>query len=107
MGESPQSQQGLDEANALRPMPSAALPLINIGCGKDQTVNELATSVPDVVGYQGEIAWDTKKPDGTPRKLLDISRLKALGWSPKIAMETGIRSTCKSYTNRLSFSNDL
>ncbi|MEA3385466.1 MAG: GDP-L-fucose synthase [Thermodesulfobacteriota bacterium] len=68
-------------------------PLINIGCGEDITVRELSQLVAKVVGFEGVIVWDTSKPDGTPRKLLDVSRLKALGWQSKIGLEAGIKST--------------
>lgn len=68
-------------------------PLINIGCGEDVTIRELSGSVAAVVGFEGEVLWDTTKPDGTPRKLLDVSRLKALGWAPKIGLGAGIEST--------------
>jgi GDP-L-fucose synthase len=67
--------------------------LINIGCGHDITVRELAELVARVVGFNGEIAWDTSKPDGTPRKLLDVAKLSKLGWRAKIPLEEGIRST--------------
>lgn len=68
----------------------SAAPLINIGCGEDLTIAELANTVKDVVGFRGEIVWDTTKPDGTPRKLLDVSRLTALGWRPSVALRDGI-----------------
>lgn len=68
-------------------------PLINIGCGEDITIRELSQLVAKVVGFEGGIVWDTSKPDGTPRKLLDVSRLKALGWQSKIGLEAGIKST--------------
>lgn len=70
---------------------------INIGPGEDVSIKELAELLADVVGYKGEIEWDTSKPDGAPRKLLDSSRLKALGWRPKIGLEEGIRSTYEWY----------
>ncbi|MEU6853681.1 GDP-L-fucose synthase [Actinacidiphila alni] len=63
---------------------------VNVGCGEDLTIRELAETVRDVVGYRGTIGWDTTKPDGTPRKLLDVSRLQALGWRPEIALKDGI-----------------
>lgn len=66
---------------------------INVGTGEDQSIREIAELVAKVVGYDGEIEWDTSKPDGTPRKLLDVSRLKALGWSPTISLEDGLRDT--------------
>ena len=64
-----------------------------IGCGEDVTIRELSELVAAVVGFEGEVLWDTTKPDGTPRKLLDVSRLKALGWAPKIGLGAGIEST--------------
>ncbi|NUS17296.1 MAG: GDP-L-fucose synthase [Streptomyces sp.] len=63
---------------------------VNVGCGADLTIRDLAETVRDVVGYRGRIGWDTAKPDGTPRKLLDVSRLFALGWRPRIALRDGI-----------------
>nr|WP_079189524.1 GDP-L-fucose synthase [Actinacidiphila paucisporea] len=63
---------------------------VNVGCGEDLTIRELAETVADVVGYRGRIGWDTAKPDGTPRKLLDVSRLFALGWRPRIALRDGV-----------------
>jgi GDP-L-fucose synthase len=65
--------------------------LINIGYGSDVTIKQLAETVQRVVGYSGGITWDTSKPDGTPRKLMDSSRLFALGWKPQVDLETGIR----------------
>ena len=64
---------------------------INIGVGQDLTIKELAELVRSAIGYEGEITWDTSQPDGTPRKLLDISRIRALGWQPRIDLERGIR----------------
>lgn len=66
---------------------------INVGVGKDVSIRELAELVADVVGFEGEILQDTSKPDGTPRKLLDVSRLESLGWSPRIGLRQGIAST--------------
>ncbi|MFY0651220.1 MAG: GDP-L-fucose synthase [Cyclobacteriaceae bacterium] len=66
---------------------------INVGYGKDITIRELAMLIKRVVGFQGEIKFDTNKPDGTPRKLMDSSKLRNMGWSPKIALESGIQST--------------
>ena len=70
---------------------------INIGVGKDLSIKELAELIQKVVGFQGAIQWDSSKPDGTPRKLLDVSRVKALGWEPTIKLEDGIASTYKWY----------
>lgn len=66
--------------------------LVNIGCGEDISIKDLALLVKDVVNYKGNLVFDTSKPDGTPRKLLDISKLKKLGWSPKITLKEGIAS---------------
>ncbi|MFG2299929.1 GDP-L-fucose synthase family protein [Actinacidiphila glaucinigra] len=66
---------------------------VNIGCGDDLTIRELAETVREVTGYEGAVAWDTSKPDGTPRKLLDVSRLSALGWKPQIPLRDGIAAT--------------
>jgi GDP-L-fucose synthase len=67
--------------------------IINVGCGEDVTIAELAGIVRDVVGFDGEIVLDRSKPDGTPRKLLDVSKMTGLGWKPRIALRDGIRST--------------
>lgn len=72
-------------------------PLINIGRGEDYTIEELANRVREVVGFRGDIRWDPGKPDGAPRKLLDVSRMKGLGWSPRIALEAGIRSAYQEF----------
>ena len=66
---------------------------INVGTGQDITIRELAELVCDVVGYDGELAWDASKSDGTPRKLLDISRLTAYGWRPTVPLREGVAST--------------
>jgi GDP-L-fucose synthase len=70
---------------------------VNVGTGSDVTIRELATLVASAVGYTGEIAWDTSKPDGTPRKLLDVSRLAGVGWSASIGLEDGIGRTVQWY----------
>ena len=70
---------------------------INVGTGEDQSIREIAELVAKVVGYEGEIAWDTSKPDGMPRKLLDVQRLKALGWRPTTSLEDGLRETVAWY----------
>lgn len=66
---------------------------LNIGTGEDLTIKDLATLIATESGFQGEIAWDSTKPDGTPRKVLDVTKLKSLGWSPKISLQEGIAST--------------
>jgi GDP-L-fucose synthase len=70
---------------------------INIGIGNDITIHELALLIKQIVGYSGEIVWDTSKPDGTPRKLLDVSKLKALGWQAKTNLEDGLQQTYTWY----------
>ena len=67
--------------------------IINIGTGKDITIHELAEKTACIVGFSGRITFDPTKPDGTPRKLLDVSRIQALGWKPKTGLEEGIRRT--------------
>ena len=67
--------------------------IINVGCGEDISIRELAELVCDVVGFGGELAWDATKPDGTPRKLLDISKIRALDWKPAIPLREGIQRT--------------
>ncbi len=71
--------------------------IVNIGTGEDLEIRELATLVRDVVGYEGTIRWDVSKPDGTPRKLLDVSRLHALGWRHSIGLRDGIERTYADY----------
>ena len=72
---------------------------VNVGWGRDETIAELADTIRRVVGFEGALRFDTSKPDGTPRKLLDTTRLTELGWSPKIGLETGIRSTYEWFLN--------
>jgi GDP-L-fucose synthase len=67
--------------------------IINIGVGRDVSIKDLAETIKEEVGYTGEIRWDASKPDGTPRKLLDVSKLKALGWEPSISLDEGIKKT--------------
>ena len=71
--------------------------LLNVGTGSDLTIRELAALVQRVVGHEGEVHWDRTKPDGTPRKLLDVSRIEALGWQPAIPLEEGLRMTYDWY----------
>jgi GDP-L-fucose synthase len=67
--------------------------IINVGCGEDIPIRELAELICDIVGFEGQLAWDETKPDGTPRKLLDVTRLQNLGWRPTIALRDGITQT--------------
>jgi GDP-L-fucose synthase len=77
-------------------------PLINVGCGADVSISELATLVGRIVGFQGSVVFDRSKPDGTPRKLLDVTRLSSLGWKPRIRLEDGIRDTYDWYRASVS-----
>ncbi len=76
--------------------------IINIGCGEDVTIRELAETVCDVLGFEGELAFDTSKPDGTPRKLLDMSKLFGMGWRPRIPLREGIRGAYEFFLNSVN-----
>jgi len=79
---------------------------LNIGTGKDLTISELASVISDIVGFKGEIEYDTSKPDGTPRKLMDVSRINQLGWKYKTELRDGIKKTYKWYlSNKLQIKN--
>ena len=75
-------------------------PLINIGCGEDLTIRSLVELVKSVVGFEGDIVWDGSKPDGTPRKLLDVSRLTALGWRAKMPLREGIALAYRDFLGK-------
>jgi GDP-L-fucose synthase len=75
---------------------------INVGYGSDVIIRELANIVAGVVGFHGEIVWDASKPDGTPRKLMDSSRLLALGWRPEVDLDTGIRLAYEDFLQRMN-----
>lgn len=77
---------------------------INVGTGTEVSIRQLAEIIRGLVGFEGAIEWDSSKPDGTPRKLLDVSRIKALGWKPTISLEDGIQSTYEWYKVHLSSS---
>ena len=89
-----------DRAPEPDPSASARVSHINIGVGTDLTIRELAEIVSSVVGYKGQTVWDASKPDGTPRKLLDVSRLKRTGWVPRIPLAEGIHSTYRWYLGK-------
>ncbi len=81
---------------------------INIGVGKDQTIREIAQIIKEVIGFNGEIVWDTTKPDGTPRKLLEISKLKTLGFEPEFNLKEGVAKTYKWFLEQIELkSSDL
>jgi GDP-L-fucose synthase len=70
---------------------------INVGTGEDITIKELAHTISDVVGFMGDVEWDTIKPNGTPRKVLNVDKIKSLGWEPKIGLREGIEKTYEWY----------
>jgi len=76
---------------------------INVGSGQEISIRDLAEMVARIVGYQGEIMWDKSKPDGTPRKVMDSSRLAALGWKPQVDLETGIRLAYQDFLKNYCF----
>ena len=75
---------------------------LNVGCGRDHSIREMAEIVRGLVGFEGEVLWDESKPDGMPRKLLDVSRLSTLGWSPRIGLAEGIRHAYEVYMSGVS-----
>ncbi|KAL2465710.1 putative GDP-L-fucose synthase 2 [Abeliophyllum distichum] len=75
---------------------------VNVGSGKEVSIKELTELVKEVVGYEGEIVWDSSKPDGTPRKLMDSSKLEGLGWEPKISLKDGLMDTYRWYLENVS-----
>ena len=82
------------------PDPRDPVQHLNLGTGIDLSIRDLAALVARTVGFEGEIAWDTSKPDGTPRKLLDVSRLAALGWTARIPLEEGLRNTVAEFVQQ-------
>jgi GDP-L-fucose synthase len=80
----------------------AQAPLINVGAGEDQSIAELAALVAEVIGYRGEFVYDSAKPDGTPRKLLDVSRLAALGWKAQTPLRQGISIAYQDFQRRFA-----
>ncbi|MFZ9568096.1 MAG: NAD-dependent epimerase/dehydratase family protein, partial [Vulcanococcus sp.] len=77
------------------------LPFLNVGTGVDLTIRELAEAVAQATGFQGEIVWDSSKPDGTPKKQLDVSRLAQLGWRARIPLAEGLTSTVALFRQQL------
>jgi GDP-L-fucose synthase len=74
---------------------------LNVGCGTDVTIRELAETIARVVQFEGRIEWDLSKPDGTPQKLLDTSRINQLGWLPTVSLEVGIRDTYSWFVDKV------
>jgi len=83
------------------------LQFLNVGTGTDLPIRDLASLVADAVGFRGTLNWDTSKPDGTPRKLLDVGRLKALGWSAMISLEEGLQATVNDFVQRQSSGQEV
>jgi GDP-L-fucose synthase len=75
---------------------------VNVGCGEDVSIRELAELICEVVGYEGELAFDPSKPDGMPRKLLDVTRLRELGWAPRIALRDGVAQAYRWYVEHVA-----
>ena len=71
--------------------------IINVGSGVDYSIKELADIIKDIVEFEGEVKWDTDKPDGMMKKLLDVSKLENLGWKPKTSLESGVKTTYEYY----------
>jgi len=74
---------------------------INVGTGEDVTIGELSDIIADIVGFRGKTIWDTNKPNGTPRKVLNVDKIKSLSWEPKIALKEGIKSTYEWYKDHV------
>ena len=83
----------LDDARFGKQINDWRYPLLNIGCGEDQTITELARIVAETIGFSGELRYDASRPDGTPQKRLDISRIRLLGWRPRVGLREGIAAT--------------
>jgi GDP-L-fucose synthase len=73
---------------------------VNVGTGEDQSIKEIAELVAKAVGFRGSTEWDTTKPDGTPRKLLDISKIRAFGWKPKVSLEEGLELAVSEFKSK-------
>jgi len=96
---------GLPDERFAKIVRPSILPLINVGAGKEITIRNLAELVAQVVGFSGELVFDTTKPDGMPQKLLDVSRLAALGWQPKYSLRRGIELTYGDFTTNVAASS--
>jgi GDP-L-fucose synthase len=74
--------------------------IVNVGCGEDQTIKVLAETISEVVGYSGSLVFDSSRPDGTPQKMLDISKIRVLGWTPEITLKNGLKQVYQWYTEQ-------
>jgi GDP-L-fucose synthase len=88
---------GLDDHRYSSLINGEKRPTINIGCGEDLTIRDLAELIAGIIGYRGKIVWDCTKPDGVRQKLLDVSKMRELGWKPSISLENGIKATYEAY----------
>jgi len=92
-----------EELDSLARASSTQYPyLFNVGCGEDLTIRQLAELVAEVVGFQGRLSFDTSKPDGTPRKLLDVNRLARLGWKPRVPLSEGLRLAYRDFLQKVA-----
>jgi GDP-L-fucose synthase len=82
---------------SLKTLLANQLPVINVGRGEDQTIRALAEKIAALTSFAGEIVWDATKPDGAPRKLLEVSRMRALGWSARTSLDVGLRQTLEAF----------
>ena len=87
----------LDAKNTPKDKGDSPLPFLNVGTGYDISIKDLAILIADLMSYKGRILWDSTKPDGTPKKQLDVSRINTLGWHSKITLVEGLRQTIKLY----------
>jgi len=96
----------LDDARFAPLTEPAICPMINVGTGIDLTIRELAQSIAQVVGFGGTFVYDRSKPDGTPRKVLDVSRIRALGWAPRVSLQEGIGLAYRDFLERVAIVQD-
>ena len=96
----------LDEARFARLTEPAVCPIVNVGTGTDLTIRELAQTIAQVVGFGGTFVYDRSKPDGTPRKVLDVSRIRALGWTPRVSLQEGIAFAYRDFLERVAAVQD-
>ena len=89
--------------NAPRTDKGQLLNFLNVGTGHDLTIRQLAEMIADTLEYEGNIVWDTSKPDGTPKKQLDVMRMTSLGWVSKIPLSSGINSTIKAFVQNSNY----
>ena len=96
-----------DSSNAPKDINNNPLRFLNIGTGKDISIRELADLISQIVGFNGKIVWDSSKPDGTPKKQLDVSRINNLGWRSKISLEKGLKETIKNFQDNYLYLNKI